>query len=141
MGELTQEELDMIMMTSAYDNAMPESQKYVPDPNMYGDPTESTPYESVQPTPYEIPSESLGPLAKQHGVEYIVPERKMDIIKENPWVAKTPASTDNTADFFSNPLKKGGLLDKGFGMVPGPFGWAWTVMRGANEFNNWWSKR
>ena len=73
--------------------------------------------------------------------EEIIPEKRMNIIQANPYVAKAPAPLSaDVPDFFTNPFKEDGLLDKGLGFLPGPMGWAWSLMRGANKLNNWWSK-
>jgi len=115
----------------------PPSEVYTPDPNSYGDPIETTPYDVVQPVPYEIPSESLGPLAKQYGVDYVVPERKMNIIKENPYIAPTPVVSGKAQSNIDVPW----YIDAALGAVTGGVGNAWTGMRWAQRLNNWWSKR
>jgi len=97
----------------------------------------------TEPT-YEGQQNTMGMYGKiEPTVPYeVVPEKRMNIIQANPYTAKTspPLSSNSFSDFLNDPFKENGLLDRGLGLVPGPFGWAWTLMRGANKANTWYSK-
>lgn len=152
MSGLTQEELAMLMYTSS--NDIPESQKYVPDPNLYGGPSivdseeeRDRQIREVFPPREEvvIPRENLMSLAGQYGVDtsglnpptYSGQQNTMGMYGEEPTVpyevVKPPLAGMNWGDTAGSSLFGYGLR---LHPATAPFANAWDWMTGIKGISN-----